>query len=64
LKTCFEDMLAVAEAPGGMHPKMAKVFEAAFGPVEKIGGDIGAHKRRRTSQRTWKDSSANTMYLD
>ena len=32
-------MLAVAEAPG-VHPKMVKILEAVFKPMEKIGGDM------------------------
>jgi hypothetical protein len=57
-------MMAVVERPGGVNAKMAKVLEKAFVKIESIGGDIGKHKRRRTSQRTWKDSNQNTMYLE
>jgi hypothetical protein len=56
--------MEVVESPGGVHSKMAKVLDTAFDKIVKIGGDIGAHKRRRTSQRTWKDSNGNTLYLD
>ncbi|KAJ7927676.1 hypothetical protein B0H13DRAFT_1598446, partial [Mycena leptocephala] len=64
LKRCFDSLMSVIEKPGGVHPKMAKVLETVFDKVERVGGDIGAHKRRKTSQRTWKDSNGNTLYLD
>ncbi|KAJ6537912.1 hypothetical protein B0H19DRAFT_961929, partial [Mycena capillaripes] len=64
LKRCFDSLMSVAEHSGGVHPKMANIMESVFTKVEKVGGDIGAHKRRRTSQRTWKDSHSNTLYLD
>ncbi|KAJ7694764.1 hypothetical protein B0H17DRAFT_931272, partial [Mycena rosella] len=64
LKRSFASLMAVIEAPGGVHSKMAKVLEKVFEKVERVGGDIGAHKRRRTSQRTWKDSNDNTLFLD
>ncbi|KAJ7237261.1 hypothetical protein C8J57DRAFT_1087702, partial [Mycena rebaudengoi] len=64
LKRCFESLMEVIEALGGVHPKMAKVLDGIFGPVQKVGGDIGAHKRRRTSQHTWQDSNRNTLFLD
>jgi hypothetical protein len=56
--------MSVIKKPGGVHPKMAKGLQKVFDKVEKVGGDIRAHKRRRTSLRTWKDSNENTMYLD
>ncbi|KAJ7572445.1 hypothetical protein C8J56DRAFT_1081956, partial [Mycena floridula] len=64
LKRCLDDMLDTATAPGGVHPKMAKVLDKVFTQIEKVGGDIGANKRRRTMPRTWKDSNANTLFLD
>ncbi|KAJ6557686.1 hypothetical protein B0H19DRAFT_946871, partial [Mycena capillaripes] len=64
LKRCFASMMSVIEAPGGVHPKMAKILESVFDKVEEVGGDIAAHKRRRTSQRTWKDSNGTTLFLD
>jgi hypothetical protein len=64
LKRYFADIISVAEAPAGVHPKMANVLENIFGPLREVGGDIGKQKRRRTSQRTWKDSNSNTMFLD
>jgi hypothetical protein len=64
LKRCFSDMMAVVEGQGGVHPKMAGILNKVFTSVKKVGGDIGKHKRRRLSQRTWKDSNSNTMYLD
>jgi hypothetical protein len=64
LKRCLSDLMAVVEQPGGIHPRMAGVLDKVFSRVKKVGGDIGKHKRRRLSQRTWKDSNANTMYLD
>ena len=48
----------------GVHSKMADVLENVFGPLREVGGDIGKQKRRRTSQRTWKDCNSNTMLLD
>ncbi|KAF8231166.1 hypothetical protein L208DRAFT_1278523, partial [Tricholoma matsutake] len=49
---------------GGVHPWMAGVLDKVFSHVNKVGGDIGRHKRSRLSQCTWKDSNTNTMYLD
>ena len=54
----------MVERQGGVHPKMAGILDKACGVVKKVGGDIGKHKRRRLSQRTWKDSNLNTMFLD
>jgi hypothetical protein len=56
-------MMAVIERPGGVNAKMAKVLEKTFVKIKSIGGDIGKHKRKHTSQRTWKDSNRNTMYI-
>jgi hypothetical protein len=56
-------MLDVAAEPGGVHSKQARIFERIFNKVEKVGGDIFSYKRRKGSQRTWKDSNENTMYL-
>ena len=57
--------MSVVDGEGGVHPKLATRLEKmVFQDVERIGGDILQHKRRKTSQRTWKDSSINTMYLD
>jgi hypothetical protein len=64
LKRCFANILSIAEAPAGVHPKMADVLENVFKPLREVGGDIGRQKHRRTSQRTWKDSNGNTMFLD
>ncbi|KAJ7800077.1 hypothetical protein B0H14DRAFT_2387567, partial [Mycena olivaceomarginata] len=64
LKRCFDSVMSVIKKPGGVHPKMAKGLQKVFDKVEKVGGDIRAHKRRRTSLCTWKDSNENTMYLD
>lgn len=52
------------DSPQGVHPKLATVLESAFVKVEKIGGDIGKDKRRRTNPRTWEDNNENTLYLD
>ncbi|KAF8230758.1 hypothetical protein L208DRAFT_1107364, partial [Tricholoma matsutake] len=57
-------MMAVVEQQGVIHPKMAGIFDKAFRVVKKVGGNIGKHKRRQLSQRTWKDSNSNTMFLD
>jgi hypothetical protein len=64
LKCCLSDLMAVVEWLGGVHPRMAGVLDKVFSCVKKVGSDIGKHKRRRLSQQTWKDSNANTMYLD
>ena len=48
----------------GVHPKMGSVLEGVFGRIERVGGDVGKNKRRRTSPHTWKDSTQNTMFLD
>ncbi|KAJ7474946.1 hypothetical protein FB451DRAFT_1465249 [Mycena latifolia] len=57
LKRCWEDMMGVLDNPRGVHPKMAAILEGAFGKIERIGGDIGKDKRRRTNPRTWDDLS-------
>ncbi|KAF8235960.1 hypothetical protein L208DRAFT_1357932 [Tricholoma matsutake] len=64
LKHCFSDMMAVVERPGGVHSWMVGVLDKVFSHVNKVGGNIGRHKRSRLSQRTWKDSNTNTLYLD
>ena len=57
--------MAVVEAEGGVHPKLAaRLDQKLFNNIESIGGDIMRHNLRKTSQRTWKDSNSNTMYLD
>jgi hypothetical protein len=61
---CFNELLSVAAAPGGVHPKLGKPLSLIFKHVAKMGNDIAKHKRRRVSLRTWKDSSSNTLYLD
>ena len=57
-------MLATAASKTGIHPKMGSVLDDVFRKVEKVGGDIGEHKRRRKNPETWKDSTKNTLYLD
>ncbi|KAJ6607443.1 hypothetical protein B0H10DRAFT_2071742 [Mycena sp. CBHHK59/15] len=57
-------MMELLENPRGVHPKMAKVLEKTCSKLEKVGGDIGRDKRRRTNPRTWADNNENTMYLD
>ncbi|KAF8173407.1 hypothetical protein K438DRAFT_1772211 [Mycena galopus ATCC 62051] len=42
LKRCFDSLMTVIEKPGGVHPKMAKILEAVFDKVEKVGGNIRA----------------------
>jgi hypothetical protein len=64
IKTCFSDLMVVVEKPGGLHPKMAAIIDSIFSRIENVGGNIGWHKRRRISQRTWKDSNGNMLYLD
>ncbi|KAL0945116.1 hypothetical protein HGRIS_001434 [Hohenbuehelia grisea] len=64
LKRCFEEMIETAARPGGVHPKMAKALNRVFDGLDSVGGDISRHKRRRKAQRTWKDSNANTLYLE
>jgi hypothetical protein len=63
-KRRFEELLEVAGASGGVHQKMAQRLNTVFDRVDSIGSDIGKYKRRRVSQRTWKDSNQNTLYLD
>jgi hypothetical protein len=57
-------MLAAAGASAGVHPKMSSILNNVFEKVEKVGGDIGKHKRRRKNPETWKDSNENTLFLD
>ena len=53
--------MTVTEGCGGVHPKMAAVLDGVFEWVEKVGMDIGKHKQRKTSQRTWKDSTTTSV---
>jgi hypothetical protein len=64
LKQFLLDIMGVIGGDRGIHPKMAGVLKPIFTQIGQVGQDIGKHKRRRTSQRTWKDSNSNTMYLD
>jgi hypothetical protein len=64
LKRCFEDMLIASSSSAGLHPKMGDILDHVFRQVEKVGSDLGKHKRRRKSPQTWKDSNENTLYLD
>ncbi|KAG6907485.1 hypothetical protein DXG01_008775 [Tephrocybe rancida] len=64
IEMCYQHAIKALKRPGGVHPKLAKVLREAFKPVKKVGGDIGRHLNRRRSQRTWKDSNKNTLYLD
>ena len=65
LKRCLDELLGCYDnARGGAHPKAAREFEKVFGALEKVGGEVGENKRRRTGARTWKDHTNNTMYID
>ncbi|KDR83833.1 hypothetical protein GALMADRAFT_110768 [Galerina marginata CBS 339.88] len=64
LKRCFEDMLIESSHGTGVHPKMGSILDNVFKQVERVGGDIGKHKRRRHNPKTWKDSNKNTLYLN
>lgn len=48
----------------GIHPKLAKRLLPVLDEVMQFGGDVGEYKRKRLSQRTYIDSSKNTMYID
>lgn len=48
----------------GMHPKMADKVVPFIKQAQRLGGDVGKHKRRRKSQRTYIDSNSNTIFLD
>lgn len=56
-------MMEAASASEGVHPALAKHLDKVFKGVEHVGGDISRAKRRRTNPRTWKDSTAVTLYL-
>ena len=64
LKRCFDDLIEEAGMSQGIHPSLAVKFEEIFQLVEHVGGDIGREKRRRTSARTWADSTAVTLYMN
>ncbi|KAG6905685.1 hypothetical protein DXG01_001259 [Tephrocybe rancida] len=64
LEDCFGDLMDVIKGNRGVHPKLAKVLDDVFGQVEKVGGDISRHKRRKGSQQMWKDMNRNTLYID
>jgi hypothetical protein len=57
-------MLIASSSTAGLHPKMGSILDVVFRQVEKVGSDLGKHKRRRKSPQTWKDSNENTLYLD
>jgi hypothetical protein len=44
--------LDAAASQSGVHHKMAAIMEDAFVKVEKVGGDIGKHKKKRKNPRT------------
>jgi hypothetical protein len=55
----------LAEAEGGLHPKMAKLMEDdIFMPVERYGYEISKERSRKGIARTWKDSNKFTMFMD
>ncbi|KAF8148319.1 hypothetical protein K438DRAFT_1989233 [Mycena galopus ATCC 62051] len=64
LKRCFNNIFDVMGNERGAHRKMAKVLEGVVGKIEKVDGDIGENKRRRTNPRTWIDHNRNRMYFD
>jgi hypothetical protein len=64
LKRCWDDTFEVASNGRGLHPKMARQLNLIWKPLEKVGGDIGRARRRRTKQKTWKDSNENTLFAD
>jgi hypothetical protein len=43
---------------------MARQLNLIWKPLEKVGGDIGRAKHRRTKKRTWEDSNENTLFAD
>ncbi|KDR66652.1 hypothetical protein GALMADRAFT_1141764 [Galerina marginata CBS 339.88] len=57
-------MLIESSRSTGVHPKMGSILDNIFKQVERVGGDIGKHKRRRHNPQTWKDSNKNTLYLN
>jgi hypothetical protein len=64
LRECFDEILDAAASQSGVHHKMAAAMEDVFVEIEKVGGNIGKHKKKRKNPRTWKDSTPNTVYLD
>jgi hypothetical protein len=58
------EVIAQMENPRGVHSKLAKILDTLANKVENVGGDIARDRGRRTNARTWKDTNANTMYLD
>ena len=52
LKECFEEIIDVAASQSGVHHKMAAILEDVLVKVEKVGGDIGKHKKKRKNPRT------------
>ena len=54
LRECFDEILDAA-ASQSVRPKMAAIMEDVFvkvDSVEKVGGDIGKHKKKRKNPRT------------
>ncbi|KAJ7200341.1 hypothetical protein GGX14DRAFT_372251, partial [Mycena pura] len=64
LKECLDEVIAQMENPRGVHPKLAKILDGLANKVEDVGGELAQDRKRRTNARTWKDNTANTMYLD
>ncbi|KIY68663.1 hypothetical protein CYLTODRAFT_252877 [Cylindrobasidium torrendii FP15055 ss-10] len=63
-REAFNDIMDVAQRQNGVHGKLARIMKRTLADVDKLGGDLGRDKRRRTGARTWKDSNANTLYND
>jgi hypothetical protein len=64
LKRCFNDLVELTESTNGVHPRLAMILDSVFAPIEAVEGEIGTFKRHRVSQRTWKDNTSITMWLD
>ncbi|CAK5263800.1 unnamed protein product [Mycena citricolor] len=64
LKRSFEALMETISRPSGIAPQLAEALRPALQMVEDAGGHIQAHKRKRKSQRTYKDSNKYTMFTE
>ncbi|EEB98120.1 hypothetical protein MPER_02428 [Moniliophthora perniciosa FA553] len=59
----WQEIMAVATAPQGVHVKMGKRLKRAFDTVAALAKDIRKDKRHRTMPRL-QDATANNSHLD
>jgi hypothetical protein len=64
LKTSFDYVYGQMAASSGVHVKMKRQLESAFADgLIDIASDMMQADNRRTRPRTWKDRTANTLFM-